>query len=409
MFDPERWSEVMESLLRHRFRTAATALAVIWGMFALVVLLGAGKGLENMVTHEFRDDATNSIWIWRGQTSLPWKGFRVGRWVKLTNADLEAVKALPGVDHISGRFSLWDAVVHFGDKASTFGVRATHPDHQVLEKTKMVTGRFLNDRDVEDRRKVAVIGTQVRDFLFGEGADPIGQWVTVSSVAYLVVGVFDDDGGPDESKLVYIPISTAQRAYGGGDHIHQMMFTIGDATVDESKLMEEKVRQLLADRLDFDPRDQKALRVRNNLEDLSDILSVLGYLRLFVWIVGIGTMTAGVVGTSNILFVSVAERTREFGLRKAIGATPGSIVMLVLVEAVTLASLAGYVGMVLGVGVVEAVRRWLPENEYVRDPSVDLRAVLLALAAITIAGLLAGLFPARRAARIEPIVALRDE
>jgi putative ABC transport system permease protein len=254
-----------------------------------------------------------------------------------------------------------------------------------------------------------VIGTQVRDYLFGEDADPIGQWVTVSSVAYLIVGVFDDDGGPDESKLVYIPISTAQRAYGGGDQVHQMMFTIGDATVAESKVIEEKVRQLLSDRLDFDPRDQKALRVRNNLESLSDILSVLGYLRLFVWIVGIGTMTAGVVGTSNILFVSVAERTREFGLRKAIGATPGSIVMLVLVEAVTLASLAGYFGMVLGVGVVEAVRRWLPENEYVRDPSVDLRAVLLALGAITIAGLLAGLFPARRAARIEPIVALRDE
>ncbi len=409
MFDPERWSEVMESLLRHRFRTAATALAVIWGMFALVVLLGAGKGLENMVTYEFRDDATNSIWIYRGQTSLPWKGLRVGRQVKLTNADLEAVKALPEVDHISGRYSLWDATVHFGDKASTFGVRATHPDHQVLEKTKIVSGRFLNDRDIEDRRKVAVIGTQVRDYLFGEEADPIGQWVTVSSVAYLVVGVFDDDGGPDESKLVYIPISTAQRAYGGGDQIHQIMFTIGDATVAESKAIEEKVRTLLSDRIDFDPRDQKALRVRNNLESLSDILSVLGYLRLFVWIVGIGTMTAGVVGTSNILFVSVAERTREFGLRKAIGATPGSIVMLVLVEAVTLASLAGYIGMVLGVGVVEAVRAWLPENEYVRDPSVDLRAVLLALAAITIAGLLAGLFPARRAARIEPIVALRDE
>ena len=409
MFDPERWSEVMESLLRHRFRTAATALAVIWGMFALVVLLGAGKGLENMVTYEFRDDATNSLWIWRGQTSLPWKGLRVGRQVKLTNADLEAVKALPEVDHISGRYSLWDATVHFGEKASTFGVRATHPDHQILEKTKMVSGRFLNDRDIEERRKVAVIGTQVRDYLFGEDANPIGQWVTVSNVAYLVVGVFDDDGGPDESKLVYIPITTAQRAYGGGDQIHQMMFTIGDATVAESKKIEEQVRTLLADRLDFDPRDQKALRVRNNLESLSDILSVLGYLRLFVWIVGIGTMTAGVVGTSNILFVSVAERTREFGLRKAIGATPGSIVMLVLVEAVTLASLAGYVGMVLGVGVVEAVRRWLPENEYVRDPSVDLRAVLLALAAITVAGLLAGLFPARRAARINPIVALRDE
>jgi putative ABC transport system permease protein len=409
MFDRERWSEVMESLLRHRFRTAATALAVIWGMFALVVLLGAGKGLENMVTHEFRDDATNSIWIYRGQTSIPWKGLRVGRQVKLTNADLEAVKALPPVDHISGRYSMWDATVHFGDKASTFGVRATHPDHQVLEKTRMVSGRYLNDRDIEDRRKVAVIGKQVRDYLFGEGADPIGQWVTVSSVAYLVVGVFDDDGGPDESKLVYVPISTAQRAYGGGDQIHQIMFTIGGATLEESKVIEQEVRTLLADRLDFDPLDEKALRVRNNLENLSDVMSVLGYLRLFVWIVGIGTMTAGVVGTSNILFVSVAERTREFGLRKAIGATPSSILTLVLVEAVTLASLAGYIGMVLGVGVVEAVRRWLPENEYVRDPSVDLRAVLLALAAITVAGILAGLFPARRAARIEPIVALRDE
>jgi putative ABC transport system permease protein len=188
------------------------------------------------------------------------------------------------------------------------------------------------------------------------------------------------------------------------------MFTLAeDTTLEASRAVEAQVRALLADRLDFHPEDERALRVRNNLEEITELLDVLGYLRLFVWIVGIGTMTAGVVGTSNILLVSVAERTREFGLRKAIGATPASIIGLVLVEAFALTSFAGYSGMVLGVAVVESVRRFIPENDYVRDPSVELVTILSALFAITIAGLLAGFFPARRAARVQPVVALRDE
>lgn len=404
--------EVFDSLARHGLRTVLTLGSVAWGTFVLVLLLGAGEGLSNTASEEFADDAVNSLWIYRGDTSRPWDGLPVGRRVQFYNADLPALAAtVPEIEHLSGRFyTSWGGqkVAH-GDRAGDFDVRSVHPDHRYLELTEIVAGRWIDDLDVEGKRKVAVIGAPVSEHLF-RGRDPLGEWITVGGVSFLVVGVFDDEGNDDEARMVYLPITTAQAAFGGHDRIQQILFTIdADATVEDSARIEQEVRRFLAQRRRFDPDDPRALRVRNNVESFAQIQRVLSLLRAFVWVVGLGTMTAGLVGVSNILLVSVRERTAEFGLRKALGATPGSIVGTVVAEAVLLTGVAGYGGIVAGVAAIGLYGALAPENEYLRDPTVHTGAALAAAGLLVVAGALAGAAPAIRAAAIHPVDALRDE
>ncbi|MCB9760956.1 MAG: ABC transporter permease [Alphaproteobacteria bacterium] len=406
----DRWQEVFETHARNRLRSGITAASVAWGIFMLVVLLGAGTGLENNVAWGFRDDAVNSIWIYGGKTSLPWKGHPVGRSVGFTNRDFALIRdTVPGVEYITGRFYLWgEFAIRWRDKAGAFSVRSCHPDHLYLERTKMVAGRFLNPIDIEQKRKVTVIGVEVADFLFGDH-DPLGETLDIRGIAYQVVGVYEDEGGGGELRQVYIPISTAQAAYGGGERVHQIMFTVGDASVEASEEIAERVTALLAERHHFDPADPRAIRIRNNLESFAEIQQIFTWIRAFIWVVGIGTVLAGVVGVSNIMLISVRERTRELGLRKALGAPPGALVAMILREAVALTAVSGYVGLVAGVAVIELVRQTVPENDYVRDPEVQLSAAVGALVLLVVCGALAGWFPARRAAQVHPIEALRTE
>lgn len=410
MLSIDRWQEIYGTIRRNKLRTFLTALSVAWGIFMLVILLGAGTGLQNSVSYKFRDDAINSIWIWGGKTSIPHQGLPPGRQIKFTNADYERIRALPGVDRVTGRFrSGRDPMVVYKDRHSVFDLRSVHPDHRFLENTVITSGRFINDLDMAERRKVVVIGTKVDEFLF-RGEQPLGKWITVGGLPYQVIGVFQDSGGEGEMRKMYIPISTAQMAYNGADRIHMLMFTISGDDVATSHRLEGQVRSMLATRHDFSPKDQRALRIRNNLESYHEVAQIFVMIRYFVWVVGIGTIIAGIVGVSNIMLISVKERTREIGLRKAIGATPGSLVQLILQEAILLTALAGYVGLAAGVGVLELANRILPaDSEYIRDPQVDLGTVLGATLLLVFFGALAGYFPARRAARVNPIVALREE
>jgi len=405
----DRWQEILGTVRRNKMRTSLTALSVAWGIFMLVILLGAGTGLENSVAEKFKDDAVNSIWVFAGKTSKPYQGMPIGRAVQLTNADYEAVKAIPGIDKITGRYYLRgeNYQVTYGDKHSAFDIRSVHPDHLYLEKTIMVAGRFLDDLDIRDRTKVAVIGMEVKKFLFGD-QDPLGTYVDIGGIAYQVVGVFEDVGGEGELRKIYIPISTAQAAYGGGDHVNQIMFTLSGSVAD-SKRLEGQVLSLLAARHHFAPDDKRAVRFRNNLESYGEIQQIFHFIRLFLWIVGIGTIIAGIVGVSNIMLISVRERTREIGLRKAVGATPWSLVALITQEAIMLTGVAGYLGLVIGVFTLELADRLIPHNDYFINPSVDLRTALGATALLVAFGTLAGYFPARRAAKVNPIVALREE
>ena len=406
----DTWQEVFEVLRRNKLRASLTASSVAWGIFLLVLLIAAGNGLRNGVEWEFRDDATNSVSLRRGRTSLPYQGHAPGRPVNFENADLEALRGdVSGVDHMSGRFFLWGGTqVSRGQRTASFEVRGVHPDHQFLEQTIILNGRFLNDLDVSERRKVAVIGTAVQAALFDPAEDPLGQMINVRGVNYQVVGLFDDVGGEGELRRVYVPLSTAQAMYQGGTLMHQILFTTGAASVAESEQMVRRSREILAQRHHFDPADRRAVQVSNNLMRFRQLMDVFDWVRTFVWVVGIGTLFAGVVGVSNIMIISVQERTLEIGIRKALGAPPGAIVSMILLEALLLTSLAGYLGLVAGVGLVEAVRRYLPENEYIRNPTVDVRVALVATLVLVGAGALAGLLPALAAARVRPVVAMRD-
>jgi putative ABC transport system permease protein len=409
ILNPDLWLEIFETVRKNKLRTFLTGLAVAWGIFMLVVLMGAGSGLEHGASQEFRDDAINSIWIHRGETSIPWAGQGIGREVRLDNADHAAIGRVEGVEHTTGRFyPRGNYPVARGKKTAPFDIRAVHPGHRMLEKTLVTRGRYLDDHDIAERRKVAVIGQAVVDFLFGK-EEALGQQIQIGGIAFKVIGTFEDVGGEGEMKKVFIPISTAQMAFGGRENVDAIMFTVGEATPEESKVIERRVVELLADRHDFSPEDKRALRVNNNVENYQHFADVFFGIRFIVWLVGIGTILAGVVGVSNIMLIAVKERTREFGIRKALGATPASIITMVVLEGIVLTSFSGYAGLLAGVGLIELVNHALPPLPMFADPRVDFGAALAATALLVVSGALAGFFPAWRAARIHPVVALRDE
>jgi putative ABC transport system permease protein len=406
----DAWHETLQTLRRHKLRTLLTALSVAWGIFMLVILLAAGRGLERGVEYDFRDDATNSIWVSPGKTSVAYKGQPPGRAVRFENDDVDAIaRQIAGVERITGRFYLWgEFSVSYGMKTAQFDIRGCHPGHLYLERTRILEGRFINDFDVKSRRKVAVIGPEVRAQLFG-ARDPLGEYITIRGVKYKVIGLYEDDGAQNELRKIYIPITTAQLVYSAPRQVHHIMYTVGDADLEQSERMAAATRELLARRHRFSPEDKRALRVNNNLEQFSKVQEIFAWISVFVWVVGVGTIFAGVVGVGNVMLISVKERTVEFGVRKALGATPWSIVKMVLQEALLVTSLAGYAGLCAGALVVEAVNRYVPENDYFREPQVDFRAALWAVGILVLAGALAGVIPAFRAARVHPVVAMRGE
>jgi putative ABC transport system permease protein len=406
----EAFIELWDVLSRNALRTLLTGLSVAWGVFMLVVLLGAGKGLENGADWEFRDDAQNSIWIGGGKTSIPFAGRSPGRAILFKNQDFaDLPRKVPGIERLTGRYWLWgEFSVSYGAKRSSFNILGVHPDHRFLEKTLITRGRFLDPTDLAEKRKVAVIGSKVREILFGS-RDPIGEYVNIRGLAYKVVGEFEDVGGENELRKIYVPISTAQLVYNQPDIIHQLIFTVGDATVEQSRGIAEQARVVLAKNHGFSLDDRRALRMGNNLEQFTRLTGVFKWIRIFVWAVGVGTLLAGIIGIGNIMLISVAERTREIGIRKALGATPGSIIRMVLGEALVLTGVSGYAGLVGGIGVVELVAARFPEAPFFRQPSVSLNVALSATLLIMAAGALAGFFPAYRAARVSPVVALRSE
>lgn len=414
MFNIDRWREIFDTLWRNKLRSLLTAFSMAWGIFMLVLLLGLGNGLQKGVEQGFADDAANSIWVFTGITSQPYEGMPLGRRVTLDNRDVERAKQLREIDHITGRFSISnnagiDPKTSYGNKVQTFDIRSVHPDHLYLEKTIMLYGRYLSEPDITQRAKVAVVGVDVAKFLFDGDQAVIGRWIKIGGVAYQIVGVFTDDGGEGERAKIYIPISTAQAAYSGGDRVNAILFTVGDATVGETEQIVAKVRQQLASAHKFDPEDKQALRIRNSVEQFQRFKAIFNMIALFVWIMGAGTIVAGVVGISNIMMIVVRERTKEIGIRKALGAHPRHIIGSVVQEAVALTAAAGYLGLCSGVGLLALISSVIPKNEMFAEPSIDIGVAIAATVVLMIAGTLAGLFPALAAARVNPIVALRDE
>jgi putative ABC transport system permease protein len=410
MFDIDKWQEIFHTIRKNKLRTMLTGFSVSWGIFMLIILLGSGQGLQNGVRAEFKDDAINSIWVSSGVTSVEYKGFQVGRRVRMDNEDYdEVLRSVDGVEYATARFNRWSMQVSYGNENGTYHMRSVHPDHVYLENTEIVTGRYINEADLKEFRKVVCIGDLVASDLF-KGKDAVGEYVNIWGIPFKVVGVFYDEGSQWEQRVIYTPITTAQRIFGGTDQIDQIMVTTGELPLEKTIDMSDEMHQLLAERLQVSPDDPRALRVRNANEQFQDIVSVLTGIRLFVWFIGIFTLAAGIVGVSNIMMIVVKERTKEIGIRKALGATPGSVIGLILLESVFITAISGYLGMIAGIGLLELVQRGLPtDTPMFTNPSVDLNTALLATVILIIAGIFAGLIPARRAANIKPIEALRDE
>jgi len=411
IFDWDKWQEIFETMKKNRLRTFLTGFSVAWGIFMLIILLGSGNGLENGVKKAFEGDATNTLWINPGQTSTAYKGLKAGRTIQFTNEDYDLIKEeIPYIDKISGRLNVWqDNTVSYKKEYGNFDIIACHPGYGYYETLDIINGRFINENDITDFRKVVVIGVPVRDALFKD-EEPIGKFIQVSGVPFKVTGVFSDVGGDRDMQRVYVPLSTAQRVFNFGNKIFTVSVVTKDISVEASRAMTDEVRQTLAQRHKFDPEDQRAVFVWNNLEEYKKLMTLFASIRLFIWIIGIGTIIAGVVGVSNIMMIVVKERTNEIGIRKALGATPWSIVSLILLESVLITSFAGYIGLVMGVGLLELISPVFENSEtFFKNPEVDITIALGATLVMIVSGMLAGFVPARKAAAIQPIEALRYE
>jgi len=407
----DRWEEVFSTIRKNKLRTFLTGFSVAWGIFMLVILLGSGHGLENGVRDQFKSSATNTLWIWGGQTTKPYKGLQPGRRIDFENKDYEHIKnTVDGVDLISGRLNLWgDNTISYKNNYGNFDIRTVHPDYKIIEKVNMLEGRFVNNFDIQKSLKVVCIGIQVKDALFKNGGEALGAYISVRGIPFKVVGVFeDDDGRQDNQRTVYLPVTTGQKVFYGRDRLQTLAATVGAASVEQSKMIEEEIRNDMATRKKFDKTDENAMFIWNSVEEFKQFLDLFAAIRMFIWIIGIGTIIAGIVGVSNIMMITVKERTKEIGIRKSIGATPASIILLIMQESVFITTLAGYIGLVIGVGLLELVSPYI-QTEFFRNPEANLGIAISATVLLIFAGMIAGYVPAKRAASIKPVEALRDE
>lgn len=419
MFDRDLWHEIYITLMRNKMRTILTAFGVGWGIFMLVIMLGAGSGLENGVKNDMGNFATNSLYVWTQSTSIPYKGMPAGRYVQLTNEDTEAlIKDVPEIEHIAPRVQLggWRGGnnVTRGSKTGAFSVNGDYPAIQSINPLIISAGRFLNNNDLAEQRKIAVIGTRVRDILFTAEETVIGSNIEISGVHFKVVGIFSTDkSGEDaerETQSIYIPFTTFQKAF-NNPNVDWYAMTAKPGIAPEE--VEEKVKVILAARHKVAPEDKRAFGSYNSGEDMKGLNNTFLGIAFITWFVGLCTLIAGAIGVSNIMLVIVKERTKEIGIRRAIGAPPRLIITQIILEATILTIFAGYLGLVVAVGILEGVSFGLQsagaDLQYFKNPEVDFNTAMIALSVLTIAGILAGLIPAYRAVRVKPVDALRSE
>ena len=414
MFDIERWQEIFETLSKNRLRTFLTGLSVASGIFILVILLGFSKGIENGVKSEFQQDATNYISVSTRVTTKEYKGLNPGRRIQLKNDDFNAITNQYGeyIEDKSSIYNIWRALVNYKNESGNYMIRGSHPGYQIIENSDMISGRYINEADVNESRKVGVIGYRLKKDLFKD-KDAIGKDITIYGINFKVIGVFTDPGGERDEARVYIPLTTMQTAFNVKDNINSMWMTVKmsdnfDDAVALSTVLSQNVENQVKQRHTIAPDDTGAVRINNNLSEAQKIYSLIDTIAAVFWFVGIGTIIAGIVGVGNIMLIVVKERTKEIGIRKALGALPKSIVGMILQEAVFVTMFAGLFGLISGLGLLELVGPHI-ENDFIKSPQVDFNVALTTVFLLVFAGAMAGFIPAYRAAKIRPIVALRDE
>lgn len=409
MFDRDRWQEIFEAIGKNKLRTFLSGFTVALGVLIFTILLGLGNGLLNSFLSSFVDDAQNGIFIKGGNTSKAYKGFQENRRIQFKNEDYEFIKSnyIGKVEYATPRIYR-NGSAKYEKESGNYSIRAVHPDHQYLEKTIMMKGRYLNQRDIEERTKNIVIGRLVEKDLFKK-ENALGKMLDVDGIAYKIIGVFQDSGGDNEERIIYMSYKTAQFLYGNNDEINQINLTYNMIMSTEQAIaFSEKIEEDFKERFKVAPNDQSAIRVRSFAEDMKETMVILGGIYVIIFVIGIGTLISGVIGIGNIMTFSIKERTKELGIRKALGASPKSIIAMVLQESVLITSVAGYLGLIFGIFALKLIGNNL-EKFFILNPKVDTGVIIIATMILVFFGLLAGYIPARRAAKIKPIIALRDE
>ena len=415
MFDLDRWQEIWFTITHNKSRSVLTAFGVFWGMFMLVVMVGAGVALQRGMSSQIEGFATNSCFVWAEQTTEAYKGLKKGRNWNMENEDITLLMhKIPEIQYL--------APVLFGggnpnnvtrnDKAGTYNVKGNFPSYNLIDASKMTYGRYINDIDISEKRKVCVIGERVYQVLFPKDENPLGKTIQVNGIYFQVIGVARHTSniniGGNAEESVVLPFSTMQQAFNQGNKVHFMAITAKPGI--KVKVVEDKVHEVLKEKHTISPEDKKAIG-GFNIEDQFNMFLYLGIgIAALIWIVGLGTLFAGAIGVSNIMLVTIKERTKEIGIRRALGATPNDIIRQILSESIVLTLIAGVSGLMFGVGLLSAVGAALSHgDQFFKDPQISFSVAVAALFILLIIGTLAGFIPANRAMNIKPIEAIREE
>ncbi|NCP21091.1 MAG: multidrug ABC transporter ATP-binding protein [Flavobacteriales bacterium CG_4_9_14_0_2_um_filter_35_242] len=411
IFDLDTWQEIYSSIRKNKIRTAITIIGVMWGIFLLVVLLGAAKGVENNFNKIFGSFATNSVFIWAQSTSEPFKGFQEGRRLTLKMTDLASINSeIKGLEFVVPRHQT-QAVATNNFKSGTFGIYGDYPELDKIQKKDMVWGRFINHNDILENKKVCVIEEEIYKQLFDKEEYPIGQYIKINSINYKLVGMYKEGalrtGGPQGS--IHIPFTTFQQVYNRGNSIGWLTIT-GKSGFDISQI-ETDVKLLLKNLHQVNPEDNRAFGSFNLGKEIAKVTGFLTGMQFLTWFVGIATLIAGVFAIGNILLITVKERTKEIGIRRALGAKPWEIKRQIILESVFLTGVAGALGIIAGGLVLMIIDATMGkgDNATLSNPTVNVEVILIAFATLMILGTLIGLIPAQRAVSIKPIEALREE
>ena len=415
MFDIERWQEIFDTIRKNKLRTFLTGLSVASGIFILVILLGFGQGMQNGIAQEFASDASNRIWVWTQVTTREHNGLNPGRPIQLRNENYQHLEEqyTRQLEDRSPVFRVNDVVVTYGAETLGYSVQGVASGYQFIENQYLDQGRYINPRDEQNRAKVALISNKIRNEIVKEGEDPLQEYLDISGIKFKIVGVYRDQGGEREEDRIFIPVSTAQRVFNGADKLHNLSFTMEpaasfDEAVAASEQFSRELKTYLQQSHSVAPDDPSAINVYNSLEEARRFYGLTGNIRFFFWFVGICTIIAGVVGVSNIMLIVVKERTREIGIRKALGAKPRAVVGMILHESIFITAISGFTGLILSMGLLELIGPHV-EVDYIVNPSVNFNVAVSTVFLLIIAGAVAGFFPAWRAANIHTIDALRDE
>jgi len=409
MFSKDRWQEIFQTIRKNRLRTVLSGFTVALGIFIFIVLFGFGNGLKNSFKQFFLDDATNTLWISPGKTSKPYRGFKANRRIEFDNSDLKDIQDNFKffLEDITPRINR-SAKVKYKVESNNYYFRGVAPGHQLIEKTVIMQGRYINQDDILNKTKNIVIGRLVAKDLFKE-EDPIGKYLEMGLSAYKVIGIFQDQSGDREERLIYMPYTTRQLIEKNNDKISSIIVSFRpEMGYTTCLLFEKQLRQFLKNKKAIDPRDNNGIFIRNVADQLRQNQQFASVLQLIVAFVGIGTLIAGIIGISNIMVFIVKERTKELGIRKALGATPKSIIGMILQESIFITALSGVFGMILGIALLINMGDRL-ERFFIIDPYIENSTAIVATFLLIVFGAIAGYIPAKRAASIKPIVALRDE